>query len=190
VEPGTGRLKPVVHELAQVNISRMSYPLDDPRLKDFVDGLEPVNALADTAPGFLWRLQTEDGNATAVRAFEWETGGSAGVLVNMSVWTSVEALAEFVFSGAHLAVMKRRREWFRPVREAMTALWWVPAGHRPGTAEAEDRLRRLRAEGPTPYAFTLRRHFPAPATTASPESTGSLGSPESRQGDPGWYCPA
>lgn len=170
----------MTHELAQVNIARMSYPLDDPRLKDFVDGLRPVNALADSAPGFVWRLQTEDGDATAVRAFEPETRDSAGVLVNMSVWTSVEALAAFAFSGAHLAIMKRRREWFRPVREVMTALWWVPAGHRPSTADAEERLHRLRVEGPTPYAFTLRRHFPAPDTT---------GSTESLERD-GWYCPA
>jgi len=167
-------------ELAQVNISRMKAPLDDPTFRDFVDALEPVNALADHAPGFVWRLQTEDGDATAIRAFEWDVRGTSGILVNMSVWTSVEALAAFVFSGEHLAVMKRRREWFHHVREAMTVLWWVPAGHRPTTAEAEEKVKHLRIHGPAPEAFTLKQHHPAPSSTA----TGA------RAGDPDWLCPA
>jgi Domain of unknown function (DUF3291) len=95
----------VDYHLAQVNIARMRAPLDSPELAGFVAELEPVNALADAAPGFVWRLQTEDGNATSVRAFEWDEAGSAGVLVNMSVWESAEALAAYVYAG-----------------------WWVPAG--------------------------------------------------------------
>jgi len=164
-------------ELAQVNIARLSAPLNSPRLKDFVDNLDPVNALADHAPGFVWRLQTEDGDATSISAFEWDTAGSAGVLVNMSVWTSVEALAEFVYSAEHLAVLRRKREWFEQVREAVTALWWVPAGHRPTVQDAEHRVRLLRAEGPTPEAFTLRRSFPALGSAAV-------------DGKPDWLCPA
>ncbi|HET6710200.1 DUF3291 domain-containing protein [Amycolatopsis sp.] len=163
-------------ELAQVNISRMKAPLDDESFRDFVGALEPVNALADRAPGFVWRLQTEDGDATSIRAFEWDVRGTSGILVNMSVWTSVEALADFVFSGEHLAVLKRRREWFHHVREAMTVLWWVPAGHRPTTAEAEEKIKHLRVHGPTPAAFTLKQHF-SPAADV-------------REGDPGWLCPA
>jgi hypothetical protein len=115
--------------------------------------------------------------ATSIRAFEWDTAGSAGVLVNMSVWTSVEALAEFVYSGEHVAVLRRKREWFEQMREAVTALWWVPAGHRPTVQDAEHRIRLLRAEGPTPEAFTLRRSFPA------------LGS-ATVDGKPDWLCPA
>ena len=168
------------YHLAQVNIGRMRAPLDSPELAGFVAALEPVNALADAAPGFVWRLQTEDGNATGVRAFEWDAAGSAGVLVNMSVWESVEALAAFVYAGPHLAVLRRRREWFELMRESQTALWWVPAGVRPGTADAEDRLRRLRAHGPTPAAFTLRQHFPPPdAADAGP-----------RAAPDDWMCPA
>ena len=98
--------------LAQVNVARMREPLDSPLLAGFVAALDPVNALADAAPGFVWRLQTEDGNATAVRAFEWDRAGSAGVLVNMSVWESVEALAAFVYSDAHREVLRQRRTWF------------------------------------------------------------------------------
>jgi hypothetical protein len=168
------------YHLAQVNIGRMRAPLDSPELAGFVAELEPVNALADAAPGFVWRLQTEDGNATGVHAFEWDAAGSAGVLVNMSVWESVEALAAYVYGGPHLAVLRRRREWFELMRESQTALWWVPAGVRPGTADAEDRLRLLRAHGPTAAAFTLRQHFPPPGAAGA--------GPRAAPGD--WMCPA
>jgi hypothetical protein len=164
-------------ELAQVNIGRLAAPLTDPQLKDFVDALDPVNALADTAPGFVWRLQTEDGNATAVRAFEWDAGDSAGIIVNMSVWRSVEELAAFTYSGWHRELLRRRREWFERMREAVTALWWVPAGNRPTTEDAEDRIRHLRTHGPTPYAFTLKVTFPPESNVAEP-------------GRPDWLCPA
>jgi len=167
----------MAYELAQVNIGRLVAPLTDPQLRDFVDNLEPVNALADAAPGFVWRLQTEDGDATAVRAFEWDAGDSAGVLVNMSVWRSVADLAAYAYSGAHREILRRRREWFERMSEAVTALWWVHAGHRPSTAEAEDRIRHLRAHGPTPYAFTLKQTFAQEGKVPEP-------------GRPGWLCPA
>jgi Domain of unknown function (DUF3291) len=170
----------VDYVLAQVNVARLREPLDSPLLADFVAALDPVNATADAAPGFIWRLQGEDGNATSVRAFEWDTADGAGLLVNMSVWESVGALAAFVYSGAHRQVLRRRRRWFEPMAEAYTALWWIPRGHRPTTAEAEERVLRLRESGPTPYAFTLKEHFPppgvaGPAPVLSPEE---------------WTCPA
>ncbi|PZS34331.1 MAG: DUF3291 domain-containing protein [Pseudonocardiales bacterium] len=168
------------YQLAQVNVARLAAPLDDPRLRDFVAALAPVNALADAAPGFCWRLQTEDGNATGIEAFTWDRGEGAGVIVNMSVWSSVEDLAAFVFSGDHRAVLRRRREWFLPMTEAFTALWWVPAGRRPTTGEAEERVRHLRAHGPTAFAFTLRAAFPAPGAVPSVPR----GAPEE------WFCPA
>src|SRR5215467_13149894 len=166
--------------LAQVNIARMREPLDSPLLAGFVADLGPVNAMADAAPGFVWRLQTEDGNATAVRAFEWDAAGSAGVIINMSVWESVEALAAFVYSPDHARVLRRRREWFEPIREAYTALWWIPAGTTPTVAQAEERVLHLRASGPTPRAFTLRTHFPPP-------DAADLGP---RAGRDDWMCPA
>ena len=170
----------VDYVLAQVNVARLREPLDSPLLADFVAALEPVNATADAAPGFIWRLQGDDGDATSVRAFEWDIGGSAGLLVNMSVWESVEALAVFVYSGAHRQVLRRRRRWFERMAEAYTALWWMPRGHLPMTEEAEDRVLRLRESGPTPYAFTLREHFPPPDVASS----GPVSSPEE------WTCPA
>ncbi|MDQ6849596.1 MAG: DUF3291 domain-containing protein [Actinomycetota bacterium] len=161
------------YELAQVNIGLPVEALDSARLADFVAQLEPVNALADGAPGFLWRLQTEDGDATAIRAFADDR-----LIVNMSVWESLEALATFVYRGEHAQVMRRRREWFVPMREAFQAAWWVPRGHRPTVAEAQDRLDALRADGPSPWVFTLQRPFPAPDRTSEPSS-----------GDD-WFCPA
>lgn len=146
-----------MYELAQVNIGRILAPMDSPELADFVALLDPVNAVADRSPGFVWRLQTEDGNATAMRVFDdhW-------LIVNMSTWQSPDALLEYVYGPMHKMVLRRRREWFARVAEAMTALWWVPAGHRPSVREAEDRLVLLRANGPTPEAFTLRDTFPPP----------------------------
>jgi hypothetical protein len=166
--------------LAQVNVGRMLEPLDSPLLADFVAALDPVNAAADAAPGFVWRLQTEDGNATAVHAFQWDRAGSAGVLVNMSVWESVEVLAAYVYSDTHRQVLRRRRQWFERMAEAYAALWWIPRGHTPATGEAEERVLHLREFGPTPHAFTLKEHFPPPGA-ASP---GPILSPEE------WTCPA
>ena len=149
-------------ELAQVNIGRLVEPLDHAQLADFVALLEPVNAAADGAPGFVWRLQTDDGDATSIRAFDWDAGDSAGVIVNMSVWTGVDELAAFVFGAMHREVLRRRRDWFHRMNEAYTVCWWVPAGHRPTTEEAEDRIRNLRTNGPNPQAFTLRERYSRP----------------------------
>jgi hypothetical protein len=168
-------------ELAQVNVARLEASLDDPQLADFVAALDPVNAAADAASGFVWRLQTEDGNATAVRAFGWDVAGSAGVIVNMSVWRDVEHLAAFVYGPLHRQVLRRRREWFQRMRAAYTTCWWVPAGRRPSTDQAERRLLHLRERGPTPYAFTLRESYPPPDAADS-------GRPIPGADD--WLCPA
>ncbi|SOD70920.1 uncharacterized protein DUF3291 [Jatrophihabitans sp. GAS493] len=152
----------MAYELAQVNIGRLLAPLDSAQLADFVAALDPVNALADGADGFRWRLQTEEGDATGIQAFGWDAEGSAGVIVNMSVWTDVEHLEAYVYSDEHRAVLRRRREWFEKMDRAYAALWWVRAGHRPSTDEAEERVRHLRAHGPTTYAFTMRERFAQP----------------------------
>ncbi|MGW6706038.1 DUF3291 domain-containing protein [Streptomyces sp. NPDC054956] len=145
----------MTYELAQVNIARLKYPLDSPELKDFVDGLDPVNAVADAAEGFVWRLEGEGGDATDVPVFDDEW-----IIINMSVWRDAETLDAFMYAGRHRELLARRREWFEQVKEAMAALWWVPAGERPTVADAEERLTHLREHGPTPYAFTFRQQFP------------------------------
>ncbi len=170
-------------ELAQVNIARLLAPLESPALADFVANLEPVNASADTAPGFVWRLQTEAGDATSITAFEWDVAESVGVIVNMSVWRSVEALADRVYGDMHLAVLRRRREWFHRVREATVALWWVPEGHRPTTGEAEARVRHLRTHGPSETAFTFRVVYPAPGDQVERPARAEPGRDD-------WLCPA
>lgn len=152
-------------ELAQVNISRLAFSLESPEFVDFMAALDPINAMADTAPGFIWRLQSDEGNATAIGGFEGEQGDGVGVITNMSTWSDVATLSAFVFGPVHAAIMRRRREWFLAMREAYTVCWWVPAGHRPSVTEAEDRLGILRREGPGPEAFTIKRHFPAPAAS-------------------------
>jgi len=142
--------------LSTVNIGRLLEPLEAPRLAGFVAALEPINRLADDSPGFVWRLQTEDGDATALRPFDDDL-----VLVNLAVWESLEALRAFVYSSAHVQVLRQRRDWFERLTEAHMALWWVEPGHLPTVAEAIDRLERLRREGPSPAAFTFRTPFAA-----------------------------
>lgn len=158
--------------LAQLNIGLPVAPLTGPELAGFMENLEPVNALADAAQGFVWRLQTEDGDATAIRPYDDDR-----LIVNMSVWTSVETLAAYVYSGEHRDIMKRRREFFVRMREAFHVLWWVDEGTVPTVAEAQERLTHLREHGPTATAFTFRAPFPAP--DGSPVST-----------DDDWLCPA
>lgn len=122
-------------------------------LADFVANLDPINALADGSPGFVWRLATEDGDATSIRAFDDDL-----MIINMSVWESIDQLAEFVYRSGHVAVMRRRREWFGRMRIYMV-LWWVPEGHTPTVTEALERLAHLEEQGPTPYAFTFKQRF-------------------------------
>jgi hypothetical protein len=153
------------YHLAQVNIGRLRAPVDSPIVAEFMAALEPINALADGSPGFVWRLQTEDGNATSIRPFEDDE-----ILVNMSVWESIEALGDYVYRSAHTPFMRRRREWFQQMAEAYLALWWVPAGQLPTAAHAVERLNHLREHGPTPYAFTFRSPFPPPDTDEEVEA--------------------
>lgn len=144
------------YELAQLNIARLAAPLDSPQLADFVANLDRINALAEQSPGYVWRLETEDGNATTLRPF------GDDYLVNMSVWKDVESLHHYVYKSAHVDIMRRRKEWFERMREVYTVLWWVPAGHRPTIAEAKTKLEVLRAKGPSDEAFTFKKPFPQP----------------------------
>lgn len=136
-----------------MNIARMDLGWEDPAFQDFVEALEPVNASAEASPGFRWRLVSSEDDSQALMDFE-----SEGWLVNLSAWDSVEALLNFVRSPAHLAIMRRRAEWFRPV-ETHLVLWWLPDGERPRFEDAMRRLERLRAQGPSPEAFDFRTVF-------------------------------
>jgi len=144
------------YDLAQLNVALMKESLESPTMADFVANLDRINALAERSPGFVWRLQTEDGHATALRPLGEDT------LVNVSVWRDVESLHAYVYQSAHVEIMRRRKEWFALMREAYVVLWWVPRGHRPTISEAIAKLELLRAKGPTQEAFTFRHAFPSP----------------------------
>jgi hypothetical protein len=186
-------------ELAQVNIGTPVAPLDSEQLAGFVAALEPINALADNALGFVWRLTDDDGgDATGLRIF-----GRDDMLLNMSVWRDVETLGDFVFRSAHVEIMRQRRSFFVPMAEVYTALWWAPRGVRPTVSDAEERLLHLREHGPTPFAFTFRTNFPAPdalpqtgdglldAAISLPRQPGELTADAAvLQDRDDWRCPA
>jgi hypothetical protein len=147
-------MTPALQHLAQVNVGRIAAPLDSETMYGFTSRLDEINALADGWPGFVWRLQGEGDSATDLRPFEDDS-----ILVNLSVWESVNALRDYVYRSDHVKVLRERRQYFLPMKEAFTALWWVPAGHLPGTDEAWQRLLHLREHGPTPHAFTFGQPF-------------------------------
>jgi hypothetical protein len=147
-------------QLAQINVGRLRAPVDSPMVAEFIAALDPVNALAEASPGYVWRFQTEEGNATAVRPYDDES-----ILVNMSVWESIDALADFVYRSHHTDYLRRRAEWFDRMAETIVALWWIPAGHLPTLEEAIARLDHLRANGPSAHAFTFRDRFPVPVAS-------------------------
>jgi hypothetical protein len=151
------------YHLAQLNSGDLAAPLDSPQLKDFVDNLERINALAESSPGFVWRLKGDGNDATSLRPL------GDNVLVNMSVWRDVAALKDYVYRSAHTQIMKRRREFFARMSEAHMVLWWVPAGHEPTVAEAVARLKLLREHGPSEDAFTFGEAFAAPDVAAPGE---------------------
>ena len=145
------------YHIAQVNIARLLAPLDDPMIADFAARLDGINALAERSPGFVWRLQSEGGNATDLRPFDDDR-----ILVNMSVWESIEQLKEYVYRSAHAEVLKRRREWFEKFDGAFAAMWWIEAGHTPTVEEAKERLDHLYKHGESEFAFSFKKTFPPP----------------------------
>jgi hypothetical protein len=122
----------------------------------FASRLDDLNALADGSPGFVWRLQTPEGNATYLRPYP----DDERLLVNMSVWEDIESLKAYVYHTGHTEMIKQRREWFEKFESVFVALWWVPVGHLPGVDEAKKRLAHLEKYGPTPFAFTFQKPFP------------------------------
>jgi len=144
------------YQLAQLNVATLKAPLDSLLLKDFVDNLDRINALAEQSPGFVWRLKGDGNDATSLRPL------GDNVLVNMSVWRDVDALRDYVYKSAHIEIMRRKREWFARSTGSPFALWWVPEGHEPTVAEAVARLQHLHKHGPSAEAFTFGEAFAAP----------------------------
>ncbi|WP_131096708.1 DUF3291 domain-containing protein [Streptomonospora litoralis] len=158
------------HRLAQLNIAALKAPLDDPALADFVALLDPINALAEASPGFVWRYVDENGaDATAARPF------GDDLIVNFSLWADRDSLWNFTYRSGHLDLLRRRREWFTRMAAAHQVMWWVPAGRIPTIEEAGERLALLRANGPSPEAFTFTDSYPPPS---APPTTAETGTPE------------
>ena len=140
--------------LAQLNIAKAKYSLEAPEIKEFVDNLEPVNNLAESSNGFIWRLKDESGDATDIQAFS-----DPNIIVNMSVWDSVDALKNFMFRTHHRDFLRRKKEWFHNIPEDSYVLWWVPVGHIPTVEEAVEKLAYLRSNGDSPNAFSFKSNF-------------------------------
>ena len=145
--------------LAQCNVGRLRQPLEHPSNDDFRNNLDAVNALAEASPGFVWRLQDDSGNATGIKAFDDDLE-----ILNLSVWTSIEALADFTYHSGHVEFLRRRREFFEAPTQPIVCLWWIAEGSVPTVPDAVARLDHLRAHGPTSVAFTFRdRYEPGPS---------------------------
>ena len=145
------------HHLAQINIGRLVAPITDPQIAGFVSQLEPINQLAEQSPGFVWRLQSDQGNATDLAYNEDPT-----MLLNMSVWESVESLKAFTYNSQHMQVFKQRKDWFQKLDLPHYCLWWVPIGHLPTVAEGRDRMEHYQQHGATAKSFWFSQLFPAP----------------------------
>lgn len=156
-------------QLAQLNIARALAPIGHPLMAGFTARLDAVNALAESSPGFIWRLKTEAGDETSISAYDDEL-----ILVNLSVWESVEHLKQFVYRSAHAEVMKSRGQWFERMREPHVALWWVAPGHAPTVAEAKERLAYLRLYGETEFAFSFARVIHPPCAVQTIEQLAQL----------------
>jgi Domain of unknown function (DUF3291) len=148
----------MAYQLAQINIGRLIAPIDDPKIAEFVAQLAPINGIADLAPGFVWRLQSESGNATDIAYND-----DPSIMVNMSVWESLEALRDYAYKSDHMKVLRDRAKWFAKMDRPHYCLWWIPAGHIPTVSEGRERLEHYQTHGATSYSFWFSQEFPQPA---------------------------
>lgn len=144
------------YHLAQLNIAKMKFPLDDPQMADFVNNLDRINGIAESAEGFIWRLKDEQNNATSIKIYNDDF-----LIVNMSVWSNIDSLFQFTYQSAHVEIFKRRKEWFEKMTDMHMCLWYLPKGNLPTVQDAEERLTYLRKNGETPFAFTFKKRFNA-----------------------------
>lgn len=142
------------YHLCHLNIGPAMAPLSDPKMAGFVGNLERINQLAYDSPGFVWHLKIDINNPEDIALY-----GVPGLLFNLSVWESVEALKNYTYQGQHAEMMKSRREWFGKMSGPNYVLWWVPAGTIPTLEEAKKRIAYLEAHGPSPAAFDFKHVF-------------------------------
>lgn len=150
-----------VYHIAEINIARMLEPLDSPIMAEFANNLDQINALAESSPGFVWRLVGEGNDATSLRPFEDDM-----IIVNMSVWESVDQLKNYAYKSNHTDFLRKRKQWFHLMKDAYFCMWWVKAGHTPTVREAKEHLDHLRTHGETATAFTFKTLFPPPGESS------------------------
>ncbi len=142
------------YHLAQLNIAQAQDTMDSRTMQGFVERLDEINALADHSPGFVWRLQTAEGDATSIQAFD-----DPLLIVNMSVWTDLESLKNYVYKTNHVELIRDRSAWFHKLTKSHQVLWWVPIGHLPTVEEGKARLQHLDENGSSESAFTFAKPF-------------------------------
>ena len=142
------------YNIAQINIAHAKDSMESETMKGFVDRLDEINKLADTSPGFVWRLQTEEGDSTAIQAFNDQS-----IIVNMSVWEDIKSLKDYVYKSVHVELIRDRDAWFNKMGEQHQALWWVPEGHIPTVEEGKEKLEYIQKNGPSETAFTFAKSF-------------------------------
>ena len=152
----------MTHHLVQFNIGRLHHPLDAEENAEFVASLEPINAIAEATPGFVWRLQGEDGQSSSY--VDVPEIDDPQLVVNYSIWTDMESLRHFVHKSGHIAYLRRRHDWFEKAEEATTVCWWVPAGEIPSVSEAYKRLLHMREHGPSEEGWPMNKPLPAPGS--------------------------
>jgi len=146
------------YQIAEINVARMrGVNINDPIMKEFVDNLDKVNALAESSKGFIWRLKDESNNATNLNPFNDEQ-----VIINISVWQSIETLENFIYKTFHTEFLKRRKEWFQSYGKAYTAMWWTPKGQYPAIQEAIEKLDYYQKNGPSELVFDFRNKYLPP----------------------------
>ncbi len=146
------------YHIAEINIAKMKgVNINDPIMKEFADNLDEVNRIAEKSEGFVWRLKDDNNNATNFNPYN-----DVQIIINVSVWTSIETLEQFMYRTFHSEFLRRRKEWFITYGTAHTAMWWVPQGHIPSLQEAVEKLDYLQQHGPSPLSFDLKNKFPAP----------------------------
>ncbi|MGI9414534.1 MAG: DUF3291 domain-containing protein [Hyphomicrobiales bacterium] len=148
--------EPLYH-IAQINVGTVRYETDDPRMADFMENLDRINELAERSPGFVWRLKDDTNNATNIRLYD-----NPLLLLNMSVWETIEDLEAFTYKTVHTRFVQRREEWFHPSATTYLALWWVENDRLPTAGEGQEKVAYLEKNGPSPLAFTFKQRFPMP----------------------------
>lgn len=147
------------YEVAQLNVGRSVSLMDEPPMAEFKARLDEINALAERSPGFVWRLQGDNGNATELKYTD-----DPLFIVNLSVWRSLEDLHAFTYRTEHKALFARRFDWFERRSGPNVVIWWQPAGTIPDIHDALRRLAMLERDGPSPEAFGFRSEFPPPGS--------------------------